>query len=172
MTISENVFLTLLSSAVRTGQTVTVPPIAASDWNSVFRLAESHHVLPLIADAAYRSGLPVPEELFRVYRHRAMRMVSIQTAKTAAFAALYSYLAEQGLQALVVKGVVCRELYPNPDFRFSADEDLLIQEEEAERYHAALKAYGLRTEYPEDEITSSFEVGYFSQDRLLYLNSI
>lgn len=169
MTTRDDVFLRLLRAALGTETDAELPPLTADDWRAVFSLAELHHVLPLAADAAYRLGADVPADVFRPYRRGAMRVVSIQTAKTAAFLALYRSLAERGPAPLVMKGIVCRALYPQPDFRFSADEDLLIPPDEIRAYHEALTACGLTASRPEEEIFSQQETGYTSADGLLYL---
>ena len=169
MTARDEAFLRLLRAAVGTETEAELPPLAKDDWIAVFSLAEQHHVLPLIADAAYRLGAEVPPDIFSMYRRRAMRIVSLQTAKTSAFLALYRFLEERGLSPIVMKGILCRALYPQPDFRFSADEDLLIPPDEIEAYHEALKAYGLTASRPEEDVPSEFETGYTSADGLLYL---
>lgn len=169
MTTQELHFLRLLRAAVGSAPAADLPPSEETDWTAVFSLAESHHVLPMIVEAAYRAGAAPPEEVFARYKRRAMHMISLQAAKTAAFLSLYSFLAERGLAPLVMKGIICRALYPQPDFRFSADEDLLIPPDDIDAYHAALSAYGLTAGRPEEEISSAQETGYTSADGLLYL---
>ena len=39
---------------------------------------------------------------------------------------LFDKMRQNGLTPLIVKGIVCRDLYPNPDLRTSNDEDLYI----------------------------------------------
>lgn len=169
MTVREQTFLQLLSDAIGTGIHEEIPLLSEEDWRSVFILAEQHHVLPLVADEVYKRNLQVTSPFFQLFRKKAMRIVSIQTAKTAAFLSLYQYLSEQGMEPLVMKGVILRVLYPSPDFRFSADEDLLIRPDEVLVYHKALTAYGLKTDHSEDEITASYETTYVSADRVLLL---
>lgn len=169
MTIYERAFLQLLADAIGTGDHSELPSLNEEDWRSIFKLAVQHHVLPLIVDEVYQRNPPSLPNVFQIYRKRAAKIVSIQAAKTAAFLDLYRHLRERGLEPLVMKGIVCRQLYPNPDFRFSADEDLLIPPDEALTYHEALTAYGLTAGHTEDELTELFETPYVSEDRLLNL---
>lgn len=169
MTTSEQALLRLLRTAVGTDPEEQPLHLTEEEWKSAFVSAEQHHVLPLLVDAAYRMKAAVPSALFHSYEQRAMRTVSLQTVKTASFLGLYAYLNEKGLTPLVVKGIICRELYLTPDFRFSADEDLLIPEDQVQTYYDALTAYGLTADKPEEEVRSSFETGYTSKDRLLYI---
>ncbi len=169
MTPNDRMFLRLLREAVGESAEEKYPPLTEEDWSEVCAMAGKHHVLPLILDAAHRTGANVPPEVFRRYQRRAMRLVSVQTRKTAAFLDLYRALAERGLSPLVMKGLICRELYPRPDLRFSADEDLLIPPDSAAAYHVALTAHGLTALRPEEELSSAQEIGYVSGDRLLYV---
>ena len=169
MTSRDVVFLRLLRSAVGSDNETELPPLTSEDWTEIFSLAERHHILPLVLDAAHRAGADVPSGVFAPYQRRAMRMVSLQTLKTAAFLELIRFHEGRGLEPLVIKGLICRELYPQPDFRFSADEDLLIPPDAAAAYHAALTAYGLTASIPERELSSEPEIGYVSADGLLYL---
>ena len=57
--------------------------------------------------------------MFAFFKRRIVQQVMIQTMKTSEFLQLYRFLAEAGIRPLVVKGIVCRELYPNPDYRAS-----------------------------------------------------
>ena len=155
MTSRDVVFLRLLRAAVGLDNETELPPLTSDEWSAVFSLAERHHVLPLVLDAAHRAGADVPSGVFAPYQRRAMRLVSLQPLKPAAFLELIRFLEERGLEPLVMKGLICRELYPRPDFRFSADEDLLIPPESVAAYHAALTAYGLTASLPEEEISSA-----------------
>ena len=54
------------------------------------------------------------------------------------------------MQPLVMKGIVCRSLYPKPDLRPSGDEDLLIPEKD----FAAVDAYFMRKGFVRDKETA------------------
>ena len=137
---------------------------------NVFRLAERHHVLPMVVNAAYRAyGNTIPWESLTVYKKRAQRMTYLQALKTGRFLSLYSSLANQGMAPLVMKGLICRELYPDPDSRFSADEDLLIRPDEAAAYREALIKAGLEPDLSEEKIVSEPETTYTSDDKVLLL---
>lgn len=147
-------------------------PPACSDiaWVEVFRLAEQHHVLPMVLDAAHHMyGDEVPWDRLTTYKKRAQRMTYLQTVRTERFLSLCRFLAGRGLTPLMMKGLICRNLYPEPDFRFSADEDLLIPPEEALAYHEALLEYGLKTDSPEQSVVSAQETPYKSGDGVLFL---
>ena len=61
-------------------------------------------------------------------------------------------MQEAGIQALVVKGIVCRNLYPKPDYRVSGDEDVLIPAEQFDVCHQALTRYGMKISDPSQDM--------------------
>ncbi len=115
------------------------------DWVGLFRLAQKHQVLPLIYEAVHgclATRLADPGVLDQA-RRQSVRTVMTQTMKTREFLELYAHLRSQGLKPLVVKGLVCRELYPRPDHRISADEDLLIPWSQFDACRNAMTQWGM-----------------------------
>lgn len=133
-------FLEILKAALE-GKTVEAD--GSEDWQYFTALAMQHKVLPLLCD-----GMPgaVPPETKAVAR----RQVAVQTVKTSSFLELNRQLRQAGLSPVSVKGILCRSIYPNPDSRISADEDVLLPEEEFASGCAVLEQFGMYTEEPED----------------------
>lgn len=150
----------------------TEKPAVCNDvaWEAVFHLAEQHHVLPMIVDAAYRTyGAAMSWDHLMKYKKRAQQLMYLQMTKTERFLSLYRFLIKEGLTPLVMKGLICRDLYPNPDLRFSADEDFLIEPDLAETYHKVFLQYGLKTDSSKDSIVSEQETSYRSEDGVVFL---
>ena len=163
---TEQLFLQALRAALR-GQTAEPAGDATeADWQAVFALAQTHKVLPLVYEAVY----PLPglrgTAAAAAARRRVMGQVAVQTRKTAEFLALYRQLQAAGLQPLVVKGIVCRSLYPKPDLRPSGDEDLLAAPGTADACRAVLEAYGLQAE---PGTLDAYETAYRKPDGPLYV---
>ena len=106
--------------------------MSEEDWSDLFRLSQHHQILPMIYETVYTcpSFASCPPEMVQMLKGQVIRQVMTQSRKTEEFLELYSRLTEKGLTPLVVKGLVCRELYPEPDYRCSGDEDVLIPEEQ------------------------------------------
>ena len=153
----------LKNEAVQWDQEVT-----GRELISVLALAESHRVLPMVYQSVHAT--PAAEDADSAtlshYRRSAMQMVMVQTRKTAEFLPLLDALREAGVQPLVVKGITCRQLYPQPDYRLSSDEDVLIPPEKFETCHEILTQFGLTTPNPE---TSDYEIPYRGEQSPLYL---
>jgi hypothetical protein len=122
------------------------------DWARLWHLARQQKVLPMAADtlcpplrAAGADGA-----MLRTVRREAVGDMTAQIRRFSAFARLYEALAEAGCTPLLVKGAVCRGLYPKPDLRVSADEDLLVRPEELPRVRTAAEALGWTIHGTED----------------------
>ena len=130
----------------------------------LFRLAQEHNVLPLLAEAIYASLDPT--DRFRTMLVRRARAETVRQARcTGEFLLLYRELQRRGLQPTVLKGLVCRSLYPEPEQRPSTDEDMLASEAEFPAIHRALTELGFTAVDPE----AADEVTYLDERRGLYL---
>ena len=108
--------------------------LSAEDWAELFRLCQHHQILPMIYDTVYAcpAFAACPPDLVQMIKGQVIRQVMTQSRKTEEFLQLYRKLTEQELTPVVVKGIICRSLYREPDYRCSGDEDVLIP---AEQFH-------------------------------------
>lgn len=116
----------------------------------VWNLAYLHRVMPMVYEAVSRLA-PREEAAARFarrYRGQIVRQVYGQTVRTQHFLRLYEALRASGVRAVVLKGILCRCLYPKPDYRASSDEDLFAEEAEFSRAEAVLEAQGLELTDP------------------------
>ena len=123
----EALFLDALSAAIHGGH-VRWDSLTPELWMSLFRLAEQQKLLPLLADAVLERSGAEEAPICAAARSAARRQVLLQAQKDAAFLPVYHRLRDGGVDALVVKGCLCRSVYPNGALRISADEDLLTAE--------------------------------------------
>ena len=168
MTQRDTLFLQALKAALLGRQVDWDQPISADQWAELLALADSHKVLPMIYQAVYAclSAASMPPELSATCRARVRRLVMLQAQKTESFRELLKRLESAGAAPLVVKGIICRELYPNPDHRMSADEDLLIPKSQFQLCHRVLTEMGMTTPDPEGR---SYETPYTRPGSTLYL---
>lgn len=165
----EERFLTALSCAVRSRNVLPTEPAPPGVHAQMIKLAMDQGVLPLTVQA--ESVAPDAErEQREIWPRRYARAETIrQASRTAEFLLLYQTLAAQDLHPAVMKGIVCRSLYPQPEQRPSVDEDLLVAQEELPRYHEALLAYGLEPVNPDVCLDTADEVAYCDTRRDLHL---
>ena len=98
-----------------------------------------------------------------------LEQVSRQAIQENEFLNLILALRERGLEPVVVKGAVCRALYPKPLLRPSVDDDLLIPPEQAPAFHAALLELGLTADEPAANPEKAWELSYHKPNSPLYI---
>ena len=129
--------------AALTGGVCAVHLEGEAEWNRLWQLAGEQKVTALVTDVLApqlrRQGLATLPAL----KGEVFHTVSAQVRKTRAFQVVYRRLEEENLHPLVVKGIVCRGLYPKPDLRVSADEDLLLSSNEMPKALSVLEECGL-----------------------------
>lgn len=95
---------------------------------SLYELSKNHQIIPLMYNQIYHfENFPI--ELKNQWKKDAFRLNAMQTMKTERFLRLYQQF---NYQVIVVKGLICRNLYSNPDLRTSNDEDLYVKKEHFE----------------------------------------
>lgn len=164
-------FLEALGASLRNEKVAWEQELTMEQWKQLFDLAQEHKVLPLIFEAVY--GCPAAKKAdagyFQTLKRTVIRQVMVQTIKTEEFLSLYRHLKESGLDPVLVKGLVCRSLYPNPDLRSSGDEDLLIRPEDFGTCHGAMLSFGMNLREQETDIENAYEVPYCKAGSPLYI---
>ena len=154
----------LIKNAIRGDNVSENSPFSYGDYWSIITLASRHSILPLVIDPLIRAsegkGIPRPDQA----QIDAARMKVIhQAQRTADLELLLDHLEKAGLRPLIMKGVVCRLLYPVPALRPSVDEDFLIRPQEADAYRKELTAYGFIPENGKDNAEEQDEIAYVSR---------
>lgn len=150
-------------------------PWTEEEGEKLLQLASYHHVVAMIYEAAMEQQLfsNLSPELLGTWRRETMLSVAKQAHRTSEFLKLYEEMKKEGLAPLVVKGILCRNMYPKPDYRPSGDEDLLIEKQDFWKMDAFLIEKGfLRKESAkelEDTMDTLHEVGYWNEQTGLYL---
>ena len=144
MNETQQFFLRAVSRAL-TGARADAPP-AGVDFAALFSIAQEQKLTAVVFSAA-RDVLP--EDARRLWRSAVLQQASLQAQRTASFLKTYQALAEQGFQPLVVKGILCRETFPEPDARISSDEDIYLPCAQYRKFHRALLDLGFSGEEPD-----------------------
>lgn len=142
MTPIHETFLAVLRSALRGQRFVPDRELTAEEWNILLQMASEHKLLPMIYEALRHL---LPQSAAGPIKQQVRRQVILQTMRTEQFLELNRRLREAGLTPLVVKGIVCRALYPKPDHRPSADEDVLIPPAQLAQCRQILEDFGMST---------------------------
>lgn len=138
--------------------------ISFTEWRRVLALAQNHFVYPMVFESIYAESDTTARatRFFERGLKKAEELTYHQARMSAEFLKLYQFLAGRGLEPIVMKGIVCRKLYPNPEQRSSSDEDLLVPENQFAEYHKAFIEYGLEVALPGRDVEHDYEVPYSS----------
>ena len=138
-------FLQAMSASLQARQVDWGEDVTPEDLTRVLELSREHHVLPLVFEAVYTC--PAAKALdpgrYAKYRSICVHSIMTQTLKTEEFLELYTQWRQDGLKPLVVKGLICRQLYPMPDSRFSGDEDVFSGPDQFKACQRTMLAAGL-----------------------------
>lgn len=130
----QKVFLSFLRNALYSdsGAYIIDTPKSYDFWKQIADLSAIHHVLPMIYEQVKHSNLGnVPDQtLMKDWKFKTVQSVLTQEKNTSQFLKIYQKLQNAGYHPLVVKGIILRSLYPNPEYRSSSDEDFWIKKEE------------------------------------------
>lgn len=143
---SENL-LAILKSAVHHEALSLNEPV---EYDCLMELAREQSVLPIVGEMLCRDPEFIQEKVYEQTVRQVVASVAAQSSRTAAFLQLYRAFADAGVYPVVMKGVVCRELYGRlKDHRPSGDEDILIRPAEFKTVRAVLKSQGYEPERKE-----------------------
>ena len=125
-------------------QTIEDPDYSAEEWRELFEMAARQELLPMVLEAclscASQKNLERGER--KKWRDAAVSIAVRQIVQTNELLTLILHAQDRGLDPIVVKGIVCRVLYPKPYLRFSVDEDIFIKPEESGAWHDFLLSEG------------------------------
>ena len=145
--------------------------IDKNEWEALLYLSDEQEILPLIFDSCVNlpSMKALDREKRKEWQEKALRIAIRQIVQTNEFLTLVLHAQAQGLNPVVLKGIVCRSLYPKPMLRPSVDEDLLIPPEETERWHSFFLSEGLSIDEPDMDRTAAAEISYHRQNSPTYI---
>ena len=140
----------ILLELLRAFMTGEVPDLAEDNiiWEKIYERSVMHNVFPMVYEAALRSPVfdGAKEGLRQLWKRQTVASVMSQMQKTSRFLDIYRAINREGLQVLVVKGLICRLLYEKPDHRISNDEDLYVCSRDFERCHRLFLEEGLKAD--------------------------
>ena len=161
-------FLAIIRAALRRETPVLQPEPTEEQWKTLIDMAGMHNVLPLFYEAVYSlPSLVNSPALLAMMKRRVWQRVAMQAQCTGEFLKLNDQLLDAGIRPLVVKGIICRDLYPQPDHRPSSDEDVLIPPEAFAQCHRILTDRGMQTS--RENPSEAYEVPYRDPNSQLYI---
>lgn len=163
-------FLEILKDSLENIKYDSDQEITLKQWQELYHLASIHDVIPLFTHTVYSSKpLQAYPEFKSIMITRAKSITLQQAKKSAGFIDLYQQMKENNLQPVVLKGILCRQLYPEPEQRPSSDEDLLISPEQINDYHRFFLSHEFNLVVPDIDLETSDEISYENKNTHLYI---
>ena len=125
---AEIVFLGLLRSAVNRVPYDGPEILSEREWGVLDWLTGFHHVDGLVYEQLGRTDLwkSAPIKVRSEMQRRTFYSIALQINRKCDFLIYYRELLAQGLSPVMLKGSICRKLYPTDYLRPSSDEDFLV----------------------------------------------
>lgn len=134
-------FIAILRTACKNGQRELHNP----DWEELAKMARSQMLTALFYTGAtqYKEFQEAPAQQRIKLQQETIVSVAQQARRTQIFLQLYQELLNAGLRPLVLKGIICRNLYGDlADYRPSSDEDLYLPPGDVEKCRQVLAENG------------------------------
>lgn len=112
------------------------------DYREIYRLACEHSMQSVIYSRLYNK-INLPDDLRDVWAEASFSAVTWQMGKQEKFLEVYSKLVDSGINAIVLKGITLREIYPDGDCRPSCDEDIFVDKKDVDRVISIFEECGM-----------------------------
>lgn len=108
MNIQEYNFLSLIRYAVHGGEISLQQPV---DYGQILAMARAHNLQALVGEMLCQDTVFLSAPEYEDTVRMVMGQVNAQAVRTDAFLKLYRRLSDAGIYPIVMKGLICRQLY-------------------------------------------------------------
>lgn len=148
MTLEQEVLLALMQTAIA-GKKFSLP-FKQVEWDALIRESIQQSVyLNLFGMSALLKPL-MPEGDYDHYFKSGYGILAANTALSAAQKMLVSFLEEEQIQYVILKGEAAAYYYPHPEFRRLGDVDFLVHPNDGDRIAAFLLSKGFAVSHEND----------------------
>jgi hypothetical protein len=143
MNITQEILINLLSSAIR-AESPEIFENESIDWKAVYEEAKLHDVHPLLFPVINNlKKVQAPDsELMSEWQRSTLSAGTGQIQHIYQASKILDIMSSAGIPVIVLKGLVLRDLYPEPELRTMGDADILIHKEDMEKVTALLEKMG------------------------------
>ena len=129
--------------------------LTEAEMDMLYKMSVQHSLIPIIYEELHNNNSfkDLERNTKELWKRQAVTVVMSQASHTEQFLNLYKEICEENIDCMVVKGIVCRQLYHNPDYRRSKDEDLYVKESDYIKCHKYLIKKGFKSDCADNDIT-------------------
>ncbi|MDD6728919.1 MAG: nucleotidyltransferase family protein [Eubacteriales bacterium] len=157
MTAEEKYFVSLISSFLNSRKPEKPKGI---DWNEIYRLSEIHNVSAIVANQTGRlSDEEKPDKnLYSIFRQQIGYTIMNYDEKMKAYDELRQLLTDNDIDYIFVKGIILNKFYPVKEFRTSGDIDVIIRDDDFEKFKKIVIEKGLK-DSDDSTVCACFNIG-------------
>lgn len=139
MTDLQNEVIALIRSAL-TNSKDTVEENA--DWKAIITIAKKHNILPIIYYGIYNSNCSLSKNIINDLKHETFRKIFVDQNQLYQVKLISNVFENYGIDHILLKGSVLKNLYPKSEMRIMGDADILIQKEDVPKASTLLSKLG------------------------------
>lgn len=163
-------FLSILNAIIQNKSVLFTYP---ADYGELFSIADSQNLYALIyaklAECQEFISSPIAESIMT----KSMKVVARQIQRTDTFLELYQAFSREQIYPIVMKGIVCRQLYGELcDYRPSGDEDILIHKEDFYKIKNIMIENGFQMEsmlITQRKLEKVKEISFYQRDSAFHI---
>ena len=147
MNRNQEMLIALLKAMIKNEEEITLS-YKGIEWQKVFEEAKAHQVhgmvYPILTKQKFKTLFPY--DLWEEWKRSTLFIATTQISHIYQVSNLLEMMKEQGIEVIVLKGLVIREDYPRPELRTMCDADLLAKKEDLAKINDILIAKGYKQE--------------------------
>ena len=112
------------------------------DWDAAYEIGRSHGILPMLYYGVVQSDIQCPAEMRNALRLETIKSAMLDQNQSREVEQIEHRFQEQGIDYLLLKGVVMKQRYLHSEVRTMGDADILIREEQYARIRPIMQELG------------------------------
>jgi len=129
------------------------------DWQELVRLSRINSVSGILGYMAMQSPDGIDANLAAALKRECLQSLAVYARRTKKAEELFSFLGTAGIDHVLIKGYVVRELYPVPELRSYNDIDILIKPEDRKKCHEIMLSQGFSVKEDWEPVYSYYKHG-------------
>lgn len=138
--------ISLIKSAIKSE---SVNPPDNINWGKVLGISENHQMTPIIYYGIHNSNINLSGDIKNKFKQSTYSSTALNEQQNYAISDLFKEFSYNNIDYMPLKGMLLKQLYPNPEMRVMSDIDILIKIEQYDIISKIMKNLGY------NEITES-----------------
>ena len=130
-----------------TGKNLGQIDVEGIDAEQLFGLAKRHHVGAIVYYGALISQVKLPESVFQKLEALTYKLLAISVKQGVELERISESFEKSGIDHMPLKGSVIKQYYPKPEMRYMSDMDILIKNEQINKFSDVMNELGYTYKY-------------------------